>query len=135
MATLAQGMIRIAEQLGVPYVATNGVAYATKEDALLADVLVCIKHKKVLQTAGTLLRPNHEHYLKSPAQMAHLFAAFPRAITTTLEIAERCRFRLTKLAGQFPHFPVPPEEGTRHNYLRTLVFRGAAVTLRNAARI
>ncbi len=125
--TLAQGMIRIAEQLGVAYVATNGVAYATKDDALLADVLVCIKHKKVLQTAGTLLRPNHEHYLKSPAQMAHLFAAFPRAITTTLEIAERCRFRLTKLAGQFPHFPVPPEEGTRHNYLRTLVNRGAAV--------
>ncbi|MGA3038395.1 MAG: error-prone DNA polymerase [Vulcanimicrobiaceae bacterium] len=123
---LAQGMIRIAEQLSVPYVATNGVAYATKEDALLADVLVCIKHKKVLQTAGTLLRPNHEHYLKSAVQMAHLFAAYPRAIANTLEIAERCRFRLTKLPNQFPLFPVPPEDGSRHNYLRTLVYRGAA---------
>ncbi|HTX02419.1 MAG TPA: error-prone DNA polymerase [Candidatus Acidoferrales bacterium] len=123
---LAQGMIRVAEQLRVPYVATNGVAYATKDDALLADVLTCIKYKRVLQSAGTLLRPNHEHYLKSPAQMAHLFAAYPRAITATLEIAERCRFRLTKLPNQFPLYPVPPEEGTRHNYLRTLVFRGAA---------
>jgi error-prone DNA polymerase len=123
---LAQGMIRVAEQLGVPYVATNGVAYAQKDDALLADVLTCIKHKKVLQRAGTLLRPNHEHYLKSPAQMARLFAAYPRAIATTLEIAERCRFRLTKLPNQFPLFPAPPEAGSRHNYLRTLVFGGAA---------
>ena len=122
---LAQSMIRIAQHLGVPYVATNGVAYAHKDDALLADVLACIKYKKTLQSAGTLLRPNHEHYLKSAQQMARIFAAYPLALRTTLEIAERCRFRLTKLPNQFPLFPVPAEEGTRHNYLRTLVYRGA----------
>ena len=122
---LAQAVIELAKRLDVPYVATNGVAYATKSDALLADVLVCIKYKNTLQNAGTLLRPNHEHYLKSPRQMARIFASYPKAIETTLEIAERCGFRLTKLAGQFPLFPVPAEEGSRHNYLRTLVFRGA----------
>ena len=123
---LAQQMIALAKDIGVPYVATNGVAYATKSDALLADVLTCIKYKQTLLTAGTLLRPNHEHYLKTPQQMMRLFEPYPRATATTLEIAERCNFRLTKLPGQFPLFPVPPEEGTRHNYLRTLVFRGAA---------
>ena len=123
---LAQATLGVAERLGVPCVATNGVAYATKDDALLADVMTCIKYKKTLYDAGMLLRPNHEHYLKSAAQMARLFAPYPRALAATLEIAERCTFALTKLPGQFPLFPVPPEEGSRHNYLRTLVYRGAA---------
>ncbi|MBV8602959.1 MAG: DNA polymerase III subunit alpha, partial [Candidatus Eremiobacteraeota bacterium] len=123
---LAEATIALARKLGVPYVATNGVAYARKEDALLADVLVCVKYKKSLESAGTLLRPNHEHYLKSPPQMARIFSAYPEAIRATLAIAERCAFRLTKLAGQFPLFPVPPEEGSPQQYLRTLVYRGAA---------
>ena len=33
---LVQGMVRIAQQLGVPYVATNGVAYVDRDDARLA---------------------------------------------------------------------------------------------------
>ena len=123
---LAQKMIRLAGRLGVPYVATNGVAYAFPGDALLADVLVCVKYKQTLESAGMLLRPNHEHYLKSAEQMARIFAAYPQAIRTTLEIAERCRFRLTKLAGQFPVFPIPPEQASRQTYLRTLVYQGAA---------
>lgn len=121
-----ESMLEIARTLGVPYVATNGVAYATKADALLADVLACIKYKKTLATAEMLLRPNHEFYLKSAQQMARIFAPYPQALRATLEVAERCTFRLVKLPGQFPLFPVPPEEGTRHNYLRTLVYRGAA---------
>ena len=123
---LAQGMIRLAGRLGVPYVATNGVAYAFQADALLSDILVCVKYKKTLENAGMLLRPNHEHYLKSAEQMARIFASYPHAIRTTLEIAERCRFRLTRLAGQFPIFPIPPEQASRQTYLRTLVAAGAA---------
>src|SRR5579883_834578 len=128
---LAQAMIELAGGIGVPYVATNGVAYATKADALLADVLTCIKYKETLSSAGMLLRPNHEHYLKSAEQMTRLFAPYPDAIARTREIAERCSFRLTKLPGQFPIFPVPQEPASNepasaHNYLRTLVYRGAA---------
>ncbi len=63
----------------MPYVATNGAAYATREDARLCDVLTCVKYGTTLHDAGTLLRPNHEHYLKTPAQMARLFAEFPLA--------------------------------------------------------
>jgi error-prone DNA polymerase len=117
--------VDLANDLRVPYVATNGVAYARTEDALLCDVLTCVKHRTNLQAAGTRLLPNHEFYLKSPAQMARLFAPYPKALSQTLAIAERCRFRLEKLAGQFPLFPLPPEEPSTQSYLRTLVFRGA----------
>jgi len=124
-AALIHASAKLGRALGVPLVATNGVAYATRDDALLADVLQCIRYKTTLAKAGTLLRPNHEHDLKSPAKMEALFAAYPHAIANTLAIAERCTFRLDKLAGQFPHFPVPPEETSHQSYLRTLVYRGA----------
>jgi error-prone DNA polymerase len=124
-ARLVLAQVALAERLGIPYVATNGVAYAQREDARLCDVLTCVKYKTNLQNAGTLLLPNAEFYLKSPAQMARLFAPYPKALRATLEIAERCRFRLDKLTGQFPLFPVPPEESSTHSYLRTLVLRGA----------
>ncbi len=123
---LALASMELGARLGIPYVATNGVAYATRDNAQLADVLQCVRYKTTLQKAGTLLRPNHEHALKSPDHMAKLFAAYPYAIANTLEIAERCTFRLERLSGQFPHFPIPDEEMSRQSYLRTLVYRGAA---------
>ena len=123
-ARLILAQIDLAGKLGMPYVATNGVAYATPGDALLCDVLTCVKYGTSLPDAGTRLLPNREFYLKSPAQMATIFAPYPLAIANTLAIAERCRFRLGKLVGQFPLFPVPDGEST-HGYLRTLVNAGA----------
>ncbi|MDQ2680475.1 MAG: error-prone DNA polymerase [Candidatus Eremiobacteraeota bacterium] len=121
-------MMEIAKELRIPPVATNGVAYADREDAQIADLLTCVKHKTTLMQARRelLLRPNTEHFLKSPAMMAKIFAPYPQAIANTVEIAQRCTFRLEKLPGQFPLFPVPPQESSRHSYLRTLVARGAA---------
>ncbi|MFN2448969.1 MAG: error-prone DNA polymerase, partial [Candidatus Baltobacteraceae bacterium] len=57
--------------------------------------------------------------------MAQIFSAYPQAVKNTLTVAERCAFRLDKLAGQFPVFPVP-QGYTRQTYLRELVYRGAA---------
>jgi error-prone DNA polymerase len=124
-ARLILAQVALADELRMPYVATNGVAYARREDALLCDVLTCVKYRTTLPKADTLLLPNHEYHLKDPAQMTRIFAPYPAAIANTLAIAERCTFRLEKLAGQFPLFPVPPGEGSTHGYLRTLVARGA----------
>ncbi|MBV9438741.1 MAG: DNA polymerase III subunit alpha [Candidatus Eremiobacteraeota bacterium] len=122
---LIRALVRLASQLDVPYVATNGVGYVDRDDGLLCDVLTCVKYATSLQQAGTLLRPNHEHHLKTPAQMARLFAEFPRALSATLEIVERCAFRLDTLRGEFPLFPIPTGETSPQSYLRTLVYRGA----------
>jgi error-prone DNA polymerase len=122
---LVHALVALAQRLEVPYVATNGVAYVDRADARLCDVLTCVKYKAALDTAGTLLRPNAEYGLKTPGQMARLFARYPQALANTLAIAERCTFRLEKLAGQFPYFPVPEGEASHHSYLRTLVYAGA----------
>ncbi|HEY9179846.1 MAG TPA: DNA polymerase III subunit alpha, partial [Candidatus Baltobacteraceae bacterium] len=120
-------LLDLAGQMQLPYVATNGVMYAYREHARLADVLFCVKNKTTLAQAreAALLRPNAEYYVKTPRMMAQIFSGYPQAIRNTLAIAERCAFRLDRLAGQFPLFPVP-DGYTRQTYLRELVYRGAA---------
>ncbi len=126
-AERCDALVRLARDLHVSYVATNAAAYARPEDAQLADVLTCIKHKTDLARARAdlLLRPNAEYYLKSAAAMRRLFASYPEAIAATLGVAARCTFRLERIVGQFPLFPVP-QGHSRQSYLRELVYRGAA---------
>ncbi|HTU71501.1 MAG TPA: PHP domain-containing protein [Candidatus Baltobacteraceae bacterium] len=127
-------LVRLAREMRVAYVATNGVVYADRADAPLADILACVKETITLEAARAQrrLRPNAEYHLKSAAAMRAVFSAYPEAIDATLTIAQRCRFRLERLTGQFPLFPVPdPSRGsgqayTRQSYLRELVYRGAA---------
>ncbi|HEY1977311.1 MAG TPA: error-prone DNA polymerase [Candidatus Baltobacteraceae bacterium] len=120
-------LVRLGRELHVPLVATNGVAYAYKDDAAVADVLTCVKLGTTLERARAdhHLRPNAEYHLKSPDTMRRLFEPYPEAIERTIAIAQRCRFRLERLVGQFPLFAVP-DGYTRQSYLRELVYRGAA---------
>ncbi len=120
-------LVRLSRDCGLPYVATNAVVYADKDDALLADVLSCVRDGTTLDEAraANRLRPNAEFYLKKPAAMRRLFARYPEAVEATLAIAQRCRFRLERLSGQFPLFPVP-EGSSPQRRLRELVYGGAA---------
>ncbi len=119
-------LMSLARTLRIECVATNGVLYACKDDAPLADVLTCIKEATTLDQAHAdhRLRPNAEFHLKPARVMRQLFADAPDAIARTLDVARRCAFRLEKLTGQFPLFAVP-EGQTRQAYLRELVLRGA----------
>ena len=119
-------LVRLARELHVPYVATNGVHYSRREDAHLADILACVKETITLDEArkSNRLRPNSEYHLKSAAAMRAIFRTYPEAVDATLGIAERCAFRLEKQTGQFPLFPVA-EGYSRQSYLRELVYKGA----------
>ena len=120
-------LVKLARAMRVAYVATNGVVYARRSDAQLADILTCIKETIALDAAREAhrLRPNAEYHLKAAAAMRAIFSLYPEAIDATLGIAQRCRFRLERQTGQFPVFPVP-DGYSRQSYLRDLTYRGAA---------
>ena len=120
-------LVRLARECRVPFVATNGVVYAVKEDARIADVLACVRDGTTLSAARTAnaLRPNAEFHLKGPAAMRRIFAEHPEAIAASVAIARRCRFRLERTTEQFPLFPVP-EGSSPQRHLRELVYEGAA---------
>jgi error-prone DNA polymerase len=112
-----------AESLGVGLVATNDVRYATPRQRIVHDVLSCAREKRTVDEIGRRLLPNGERWLKSPREMAALFADRPAALFATRAIAERCRFSLGDLGYSFPSYDVPSGE-TEQSYLAKLCEAG-----------
>ena len=102
--------VEIAQSLHLPLLATNGVRYATKDARQLADVFTAIRNHCPLGKAGKLLARNWECHVKSPEEMARLFADLPEAIANTVELSSRLEFTLEYLGYKFPKYPVPEGE-------------------------
>ena len=118
-------LAELGERVGAPLVAVNDVFYHAPERRPLADVLTCIREKCTIAEAGLRLAVNSERHLKSPAEMARLFANVPAAIARTVEIAEACGFSLGELKYEYPDEPVPPGK-TAQQHLDDLTAAGAA---------
>ena len=103
---LVADLAGLADSEGVPTVATNNVHYSYRAGHRLHDVLVAIHHNVSIQGASKYLRSNSEYYLKSPDEMVSLFSAYPEAIQSTLEIAERCKVELNFRKEALPPSPV-----------------------------
>ncbi len=117
VATLAS----LAGSCGLPVVATNNVHYVRAESFRLHDVLSAASAR--MRLPGPYARPNAELWLKPPAEMRRLFAAYPQACDATLEIAERCDLDLG--LGEF-HFPAAdiPRGETPYSVLSKAAWRG-----------
>ena len=120
-----QAAITIARRLGLPLLATNGVHHARPEQRQLQDMLTCVRAHCTLDTAGRLLARNNERHIKSPEEMARLFADFPEAIANTAELSARLQFTLKDLGYKFPKYPVPDGESMM-SFLRARTLEGAA---------
>jgi error-prone DNA polymerase len=102
--------IEIATSLKLPLLATNEVRFATEDARELADVFTAIGNHCPLNAAGKLLARNSECHVKSPGEMAQLFADLPEAIVNTAELSSRLEFTLEDLGYEFPRYPVPESE-------------------------
>jgi len=112
-----QAAIELARRLKLPLLAANGPCHALPEQREILDVFTCLRHHRVLASAGRLLFCNAERYLKSPAQMTALFADLPEAIANTGELSARLRFTLQDLGYKFPVYPTPQGQ-SQMDYLR-----------------
>ncbi len=119
-----KGLIEIARDLNLPFVATNDVHYTKKNHAGAHDVLLCIQTGKKVEDTNRLRFETEEFYLKSYEELEPRFREFPNSMKNTLAIAERCNLHLP-LGEQFllPEYPLP--EGTHESdYLRNLCLEG-----------
>ena len=96
------GLAERAQRAGVKLLATNDVHYHDPARRPLQDVMTCIRAHCTIETAGHRLFANAERHLKPPAEMARLFADWPEALDSSLEITERCRFAMDELAYDYP---------------------------------
>jgi len=87
---------------GVPAVVTGAVLYHAPERRILQDVVTCIREGCTIDDAGFRRERNADRHLKTPAEMARLYARHPEALARTLEIVDRCTFSLSELRYQYP---------------------------------
>ena len=95
-------LARLSQIANMPMVAVGDVLMHRSARRPLADVLTCLRLGCTIDGIGTRRLPNGERRLKSGAEMARLFARYPAALRRTLEIADRCAFRLNDLRYQYP---------------------------------
>jgi len=87
------GLVEMAYAMDLPLVATNDV-YFPKPDLYEAhDALICIAEGAYVDQSAPRRRLTDQHYFKSQAEMAKLFADLPEALENTVEIAKRCAVR------------------------------------------
>ncbi|HRW20314.1 MAG TPA: DNA polymerase III subunit alpha, partial [Dermatophilaceae bacterium] len=119
-------LLRLAKELGLPLLATNDLHYTKAEDAQAHAALLCVQSGSTLQDPNRFKFDAEEFYLKTPAQMRHLFRELPEACDNTLLVAERCEVSFTEEEGRYmPRFPCPPGE-TDESWFRHEVQRGLA---------
>ncbi|MBL9062414.1 DNA polymerase III subunit alpha [Tabrizicola sp.] len=99
-----RGAIDLAYELNLPIVATNDV-YFPKADLFEAhDALICIAEGAYVDQQQPRRRLTPQHYFKSEAEMAALFADLPEALENTVEIAKRCAYAAAKRKPILPKF-------------------------------
>ncbi len=120
-----QHLMGLGGAAGVPMIATGDVLYHVPERRILQDVVTCIREGCTIDSAGFRRERHADRHLKSPAEMARLFARHPDAIARTLELTGRCGFDLGDLRYQYPDEVEDPAL-TPQQTLERLTWQGAA---------
>ncbi len=123
-AVVLPHLVDISQRLGAPMIATNDSHYTDKSDAHSHDALLCVQTGSLMSDPKRFKFDAEEFYVKSSAEMRHLFSDYEDACDNTLLIAERAdvNFEFDKII--LPSFPVP-DGYTEQTYLRELVDKGA----------
>ena len=101
-AVRLERLARLAQAAGVPTLATGDVLYHAPARRILQDVVTCIREGCTIDAAGFRRERFADRHLKSPDEMARLFARHPEAVEHTQELAARCTFDLSDLRYQYP---------------------------------
>ncbi|MBM4188933.1 MAG: DNA polymerase III subunit alpha [Gemmatimonadetes bacterium] len=121
---VAEGMIALSKDLGLPLVATNDAHYLRREDAESHDVLLAIGTGADLDDPKRFRFSGEESYVKNEAEMRQLFKAHPEAIDNTARVAELCEFDFEK-RYYLPSFPRPTQYASDDELLTGLATHGA----------
>ena len=118
-----QGLIKIANELGLKLIATNDAHYLNKEDAYPHEVLLCVQTGKKMVDEDRMRFATDEFYVKSQDEMYENFKNIPQALSNTVEIADKCNVEFDFDTTILPNYDVP--DGMAHNeYFRKLCYEG-----------
>jgi DNA polymerase-3 subunit alpha len=122
-AALNAQIFRLAEDLGLPVVATNDAHFLRAEDHDAHDVLLCIGLGKDRSDADRM-RYDRGLYFKAAPEIAARFDGRPDVLENTLRIADEAGIEFSK-KYRVPSFPLPKDVTTENELLVRLATAGA----------
>ena len=123
---VTRDLLRLADELGAPLLATNDSHYVRPEDRTVQDAMLCINSGSVLTDPDRFKFDGDTYYLRPGREMRELFREMPSACDNTLLVAEQCdvHFRTVDEGASFmPAFPVPEGE-TMESWFVSECWRG-----------
>lgn len=82
-------ILKISKETGIKIIATNDTHYTYPDDAQYHEAFMCIGMNKLYDDPNRMRHSVHEFYIKSPEEMARLFADIPEALEHTQEITNK----------------------------------------------
>ena len=108
----------------VPLVVGGDVHYHTADRMLMHDCISAIQSGTNIDKAHGKRFCNGQRHLRSLKEIADLYHDVPAAIERTVEIADRCQFKLSELRYEYPEEIAPPGMSLIE-HLRRLTWEGA----------
>lgn len=120
-----QVLLQWAKKYGVKVIATNDVHYVDQQDSTAQDILLCLQTGKDYNDPNRMRFENDQFFLKSPQEMAKLFADVPEALANTQEVAAKMYSPSLERDILMPLFHLPEGFVTQDAYLQDLALVGA----------
>ncbi len=117
------GLICLADEAGLPLVATNDCYFARPEMHAAHDALLCIAEGRLLSDAERR-RVTPEHWFKPAPDMRLLFADLSEACDNTLAIARRCAVMAESRKPLLPACPKVRPGQTEEETVRAMAREG-----------
>lgn len=108
----------------VPLVVSGDVYYHTAERMLMHDCISAIQSGTNIDKSHEKRFRNGQRYLRPLEEIADLYRDVPEAIEKTVEIADRCQFKLSELRYEYPEEIAPPGMSLVE-HLKRLTWEGA----------
>ena len=121
-------MIMLADEIGIPLVATNECFFAEKKMHLAHDALLCIAEGRLLSEKGRR-SVTEEHWFKPAEMMRALFADLPEACDNTLAIARSCAVMAESRKPMLPICPKVHDGSNEDETLRAMAIAGLAARM------
>ncbi len=116
-------LLKLANDLDLPAVATNDCHYLFREDARAHEALLAIQTGKTLYDDNRLKFSTDLMYFRSPEEMVDRYRYQPELTKNTLAVAERCRVEIELQNHHFPLYPLP-EGKTAEDVIRLKAAEG-----------
>ena len=100
-------LVKMAEDLRLPLLATNDAHYLEACDHDPHDALLCIGTASNLDDAKRFRFDGQGFYVKSGEEMLEVWHDHPQAVHNSMEIAERCDVEIPMGSYHMPEFQVP----------------------------